>query len=212
MEKIKENSYYQIAYDFKVFIRESLIYDYDMKLLKEFANYMDSIYYPNFKLYSKFLSIPYVNINKIILRDTFSIELYDKKIIDDAHLGSINLFIKNYYDNKKIHMADKVINGICLYDFIVASSSVIYDWNEENFLEFSNYMLNQFPNYPYKKICNMINKLDNSDRRHLTCVIDQKLCKFSDGSFNNYIIDRDRYEYIMRYEVGCIKSKKKIHQ
>ena len=215
MEKIDENTYYQIAYDFKVFIRESLIYDYDLDLLMKFADYMDSIYYPTYKLYNKWLSIPYVNIDKVILRDTFELQLYNKCISDKIHIDNINSFIKIYYNDNNLPMInsnDRYKSGICLYDFIVASSSVIFDWNNDNFDDFASYMLNEYPNMPYDKIAKMINKLDNSNNKTLTCAIDQNLCKFVDGSFSNYHIGRDRYEYIMMYETGCFKSKMKFHQ
>ena len=45
MKKIEKNTYYQIAYDFKVFIRESLLYNYDLELLQKFAKYMDNIFF-----------------------------------------------------------------------------------------------------------------------------------------------------------------------
>ena len=215
MEKIEENTYYQIAYDFKVFIRESLIYDYDLELLIKFANYMDDIYFPTYRLYNKWLSIPYVNIDKVILRDTFELQLYNKSISDKVHFDCINEFILKYYSDNNLPMInseDKFKSGVCLYDFIIASSSIIYDWSKDNFNDFTIYMLNEYPDFPYDKISKMINKLDNSNNKALTCVLDQNLCKFYDGSFNNYRIDRDRYEYIMMYEIGCFKSKMKFHQ
>lgn len=215
MEKITENTYKQIAYDFKIFIRESLLYDYDANVLKEFADFMDSMYYPNFKLYNKWLSIPFINIDKIIIRDTFEMDLYDKCVSDKAHIDGINCFIRKYYEEHKLPMItndDKIKSGICLFDYVVASSSVIFDWSKDNLKDFSKYMLEQYPDYPYKKVRKMISKLDNSERNTLTCVIDQNLCKFSDGSFGGYFISKDRLEYINRFYTGCFKSKKKTHR
>ena len=69
-----------------------------------------------------------------------------------------------------------------------------------------------YPDYPYKKVRKMINKLYSKENITLKSVIDKNLCKFCDGSFDHYHIDKERFDYIMQYEVGLFKSKKKTHQ
>lgn len=150
----------QITYDFKLFIRESLNYNYTYNDLKKFAKYMDCI------LYNK--EIKYYNVLKSIKKNNYSLILsnnlkqyINNNIINDNHLPLIKKYIK--LNIKRIDDDYRNKFNIALSDFEISykNEELI---NINDIYNFAKYMQGFYPKIPYLDVANSLSITINDDQ------------------------------------------------
>ena len=157
----------QLLYDFKLFIREGLFYDFSDNLMFDFANYMDNLYFISERKYNELL-LNVLNQKNILFSPS------ECDLISDKHLKDIKAFVESYIDKyhfKKLSKDNINKVNVVLYDFKTAieCKQLIY---LSDFYFFAYYMKGFYSKYPYYEIANLL------------C----SMCKK-----NNNIIDNDFY-------------------
>lgn len=142
----------QILYDFKIFFSECIITANFNNVLKQFANYMDNIYYKNSYKYNKLLK-------KIIMKNFYLIfsnnfdDLVLNELINNNHIDNIKLFVNNY--NSGLNKDYKNKYDIALYDFKICFDNhnlVVLD----DIYNFASYMQGFYPKIPYFDVAEML--------------------------------------------------------
>ena len=146
----------QIIQDFRLFIREGLVYDYSVDKLNNFANYMDGLYYKEARKYNKVL-------NKIINNKSI---LFTYDIISNAHLDIIKKYIKENFDYnslRKISEDNKKIIATTLNDFKMGLEYL--DLNSLIEVDnFAYYMKGFYKKFPYLEVAKLLSLLCKNDK------------------------------------------------
>lgn len=144
----------EVLYDFKLFIKEGLFYNYTDSLLSDFALFMDDLYCPTTRDYYKmFISI-------MENRDI----LFTNSTKCSNHILDIKYFIDNYcnrYHLTKISDENKKYYDIALYDF----SMFLKSNDKVSFSDlygFAYYMQGFYKKIPYYEVANLLYSLKNN--------------------------------------------------